>query len=191
MITTQGSEFDRRGAGNALANVSFCTYYFVQGMNSRESLIQSAQELLWERGYVGMSPKAIQERSGAGQGSMYHHFKGKADLAAEAIEQSAASFRDGADKWLSASGTPLERIRGYMLRSREVLKGCQIGKLTQDPEIAADPDLRRPIDQTFERLDDRPPQHMRGPLTLHHPTFDCGDYTVAKRVVVAGVDDRR
>ena len=121
-------------------------------MNSRQNLIQSAQELLWERGYVGMSPKAIQERSGAGQGSMYHHFKGKADLAEEAIQQSAASFRDGADKWLSASGTPLERIRGYMLRSREVLKGCQIGKLTQDPEIAADADLRRPIDETFEWL---------------------------------------
>ena len=39
-----------------------------------------------------------------------------------------------------------------MLRSREVLKGCQIGKLTQDPDIAADVDLRRPIDETFEWL---------------------------------------
>lgn len=152
VITTRGSELDRRALGNALANLSFCTYYLVQGMSSRQSLIQSAQELLWERGYVGMSPKAIQERSGAGQGSMYHHFKGKADLAAEAIQQSAASFRNGADKWLSASGTPLERISGYMLRSREVMKGCQIGKLTQDPEIAADSDLRRPIDETFEWL---------------------------------------
>ena len=121
-------------------------------MNARQSLVQSAQELLWERGYVGMSPKAIQERAGAGQGSMYHHFKGKSDLATEAIQQSTASFRKGADKWLSASGTPLERIRGYMLRSRQVLKGCQIGKLTQDPEIAANLDLRGPIDETFEWL---------------------------------------
>jgi len=101
---------------------------------------------------VGMSPKAIQERLGAAQGSMYHHFKGKDDLAAQAIQQSATSFRDGADKWLSASGTALERMRGYMLRSRDVLKGCQIGKLAQDPEIAADPDLRRPIHETFEWL---------------------------------------
>ncbi len=124
-------------------------------MNARQSLIQSAQELLWERGYVGMSPKAIQERAGAGQGSMYHHFKGKSDLAAEAIQQSADSFRDGADKWLGASGTPLERIRGYMLRSRQVLKGCQIGKLTQDPEIAANVDFRRPIDETFQWLQRR------------------------------------
>jgi TetR/AcrR family transcriptional regulator, transcriptional repressor for nem operon len=124
-------------------------------MNARQSLIKSAQELLWERGYVGMSPKAIQERAGAGQGSMYHHFKGKSELAAEAILQSAIAFRDGADKWLTAPGTPLERIRSYMLRSRQVLKGCQIGKLTQDPEIAADADLRRPIDETFEWLQNR------------------------------------
>ncbi len=96
-----------------------------------------------------MSPKAIQERSGAGQGSMYHHFKGKADLAAAAIEKSAASFRQGAEKCLMASGTPMERIRGYMLRSREALKGCQIGKLTQDPEIACNKQLSKPIDETF------------------------------------------
>jgi AcrR family transcriptional regulator len=49
-------------------------------MTARERLIASAQELLWERGYVGTSPRAIQERARAGQGSMYHHFKGKAGL---------------------------------------------------------------------------------------------------------------
>ena len=102
-----------------------------------------------------MSPKAIQERSGAGQGSMYHHFKGKADLAAAAIEQSAAGFREGAERWLGAPGPPMERIRGYMLRSREALKGCQIGKLTQDPEIAIDMHLRKPLDETFAWLQAR------------------------------------
>ena len=69
-------------------------------MTTRERLVQSAQELLWERGYVAMSPKAIQERSGVGQGSMYHHFKGKADLAAAAIELNAVGFKVGAEKWL-------------------------------------------------------------------------------------------
>ncbi|MEU8031330.1 helix-turn-helix domain-containing protein, partial [Streptomyces sp. NPDC049099] len=46
-------------------------------MSTPERLIESTRELLWERGYVGTSPKAILERAGAGQGSMYHHFKGK------------------------------------------------------------------------------------------------------------------
>ena len=118
-------------------------------MTTHDRLVQSAQELLWERGYVAMSPKAIQARSGAGQGSMYHHFKGKADLAAAAIQKSAAEFKEGADKSLNVPGTPMERIRGYLLRSRDALKGCQIGKLTQDPEIAEDKQLRKPLDETF------------------------------------------
>ena len=124
-------------------------------MTARDRLVQSAQELLWERGYVGMSPAAIQERSGAGQGSMYHHFKGKLDLAAVAIERSVLSFREGAERCLAMPGTPLERLRGYLLRSREALKGCQIGKLTQDPEIAAEPRLRQPIAETFDWLHTR------------------------------------
>jgi TetR/AcrR family transcriptional repressor of nem operon len=81
-------------------------------MDTRERLIESTRELLWERGYVGTSPKAIQERSGAGQGSMYHHFGGKPDLALAAISRSAEELRargeadfDGADHRLPASGT--------------------------------------------------------------------------------------
>ena len=124
-------------------------------MTTRDRLVQSAQQLLWERGYVAMSPKAIQARSGAGQGSMYHHFKGKADLAEAAIQQSAAAFREGVEKCLGGPGTPLERILGYMQRSREALKGCQIGRLTQDPEIAKNEQLRRPIDETFVWLQAR------------------------------------
>jgi TetR/AcrR family transcriptional repressor of nem operon len=124
-------------------------------MTTRDRLVQSAQELLWERGYVSMSPKTVQERSGAGQGSMYHHFKGKADLAAAAIERMAVGFKEGADKSLNAPGTPMERLRGYLLRSREALKGCQIGKLTQDPEIAADERLRKPLAETFVWLETR------------------------------------
>jgi TetR/AcrR family transcriptional regulator, transcriptional repressor for nem operon len=124
-------------------------------MTTKDRLIQSTQALLWEIGYTAMSPKDIQQRAGAGQGSMYHHFPGKADLAAAAIERSAAAFREGAEAVLSRKGSPLERIRGYMLRTRDALKGCQIGKLCQDHEIAHDIRLRRPLDTTFQWLQER------------------------------------
>jgi TetR/AcrR family transcriptional repressor of nem operon len=58
-----------------------------------ERLIESTQELLWERGYTGTSPKAIQQRAGAGQGSMYHHFAGKPELALTAINRTAEEMR--------------------------------------------------------------------------------------------------
>jgi TetR/AcrR family transcriptional repressor of nem operon len=112
-------------------------------------LLASTRELLWERGYVGTSPKAIQQRSGVGQGSMYHHFQGKQDLAATAIGQSAAELRVSVAELLNKGGSPRERITAYLRREREVLKGCPIGRLTQDPEIIADPQLRAPVDETL------------------------------------------
>ncbi|GHG09444.1 hypothetical protein GCM10018791_23330 [Streptomyces zaomyceticus] len=49
-------------------------------MSTSERLIEATREPLWERGYVGTSPKAVQRAACAGQGSMYHHFAGKPDL---------------------------------------------------------------------------------------------------------------
>ncbi|GLY87667.1 TetR/AcrR family transcriptional regulator [Actinoallomurus iriomotensis] len=124
-------------------------------MDTRERLIESARELLWERGYVGTSPKAIQERSGAGQGSMYHHFHGKPDLALAAISRSAEELRERAEVQFSGPGPVVDRITAYLRRERDVLKGCPVGRLTQDPDVMSDPDLRRPVAETFAWLTDR------------------------------------
>ena len=48
---------------------------------TRELLIDTMKQLLWERGYDATSPNQVLERSGVGKGSFYHHFKGKKDLA--------------------------------------------------------------------------------------------------------------
>ncbi len=118
-------------------------------METVERLIRSTQELLWERGYVGTSPKAIQHAAEAGQGSMYHHFSGKAELAKAAIERSGAELRAAAEEQFSGGGTATERITQYLERDREVLKGCRMGRLTADPDVMADPLLRAPVDETF------------------------------------------
>ena len=114
-------------------------------MEAAHRLIVSTRELLWERGYVGTSPKAIQERSGVGQGSMYHHFGGKLDLALTAIQQTGAEMRVAVAEILNRPGSPRARITAYLSREREVLRGCPIGRLTYDPEILAEDTLRRPV----------------------------------------------
>ncbi|WP_407652760.1 TetR/AcrR family transcriptional regulator [Amycolatopsis cynarae] len=128
---------------------------YTGGVSSQERLVESARALLWERGYVGTSPKSIQERAGAGQGSMYHHFAGKHELALAAIRRTAEEMRAAAEAQLSAPGTALERITAYLRRERDVLKGCPIGRLTQDPDVMADPALRAPVEETFAWLRDR------------------------------------
>lgn len=98
-------------------------------MSTPERLIEATQELLWERGYVGTSPKAIQQRAGAGQGSMYHHFAGKPDLALAAVTRTAAEMRGTAGHLLDGPGSAYERIEAYLLRERDVMKGCPVGLL--------------------------------------------------------------
>ncbi|MFD9434627.1 TetR/AcrR family transcriptional regulator [Streptomyces sp. NPDC060002] len=124
-------------------------------VSTSERLIESTRELLWERGYVGTSPKAILERAGAGQGSMYHHFKGKPDLALAAIRRTADEMRATAEGVLDGPGTPYERIAAYLTRERDVLRGCPIGRLTMDPEVIASDELRAPVDDTIDRIRER------------------------------------
>ncbi|MEU0785964.1 TetR/AcrR family transcriptional regulator [Streptomyces sp. NPDC006173] len=121
-------------------------------MDTADRLIESTRELLWERGYVGTSPKAILERAGAGQGSMYHHFRGKPDLALAAIRRTAAGMRAAAEAVLDAPGSPFERIEAYLRRERDVLRGCPVGRLTMDPDVIADAALRAPVDETLDWL---------------------------------------
>ncbi|KUN81130.1 TetR family transcriptional regulator [Streptomyces bungoensis] len=124
-------------------------------MDTAERLVESTRELLWERGYTGTSPKAIQQRAGVGQGSMYHHFAGKPDLALAAIRRTAEEMRALAEEEFSAPGTAVDRVTAYLLRERDVLKGCPIGRLTQDPDVMGDPALRAPVDETLAWLRER------------------------------------
>jgi AcrR family transcriptional regulator len=121
-------------------------------MDTAERLIESARQLLWERGYVGTSPKAIQERAGAGQGSMYHHFRGKPDLAEAAMRRSATELRAQADAVLAADGSAVARLDGYLERERDPLRGCRVGRMAMDPDVIASDELRRPVEETFAWL---------------------------------------
>ncbi|NEC63654.1 TetR/AcrR family transcriptional regulator [Streptomyces sp. SID9727] len=122
------------------------------GMSAPDRLIEATRELLWERGYVGMSPKAIQRHAGVGQGSMYHHFTGKPDLALTAIRRTADELREAAELALDAPGSAYGRISAYLLRERDVLRGCPVGRLTMDPDIIASDELREPVDETIAWL---------------------------------------
>jgi len=121
-------------------------------MSTSDRLVEATRELLWERGYVGTSPKAIQQRAGAGQGSMYHHFGGKEDLALAAIRRTADEMRATAASTFGGTGSAYGRIEAYLRRERDVLRGCPIGRLTMDPDVIVSDALRAPVDETIDWL---------------------------------------
>ncbi|MEV8231156.1 TetR/AcrR family transcriptional regulator [Streptomyces sp. NPDC079167] len=151
-------------------------------MSTPDRLVEATQELLWERGYVGTSPKAIQQRAGAGQGSMYHHFAGKPDLALAAVLRTSAEMREAAGRLLDGPGSAYERISAYLLRERDVLRGCPVGRLTMDPDVVASDALRAPVDETIDWL--------RGRLAeILQEGLDAGEFSpgLAPRDIAAAV----
>lgn len=122
------------------------------GVGTKERLISATQDLLWERGYAATSPKDILRKAEAGQGSMYHHFSGKQDLAVTALEETAAGMRASAEELLHGEGSPVERVRAYLTRQRDSLKGCRIGRMTYDTDVLVSPELLAPVAQTLAWL---------------------------------------
>ena len=111
--------------------------------------MEATQDLLWEQGYSATSPKDIMRRSGAGQGSMYHHFTNKQELAVVALECSAQSMRHDAEKLLATDGSAYEIATAYLRRQRDVLKGCRMGRMTFDADVLNTPELIEPVTRTF------------------------------------------
>lgn len=122
---------------------------YTMAMSSRERLITATRELLWSRGYTATSPKAILAAAGVGQGSMYHHFEGKQALALEAIRANAADLRNAIEADVTIAGSAVDRVERYLLKYRDVLKGCKFGRLAQDPDVIESPALQAEIDEMF------------------------------------------
>ncbi|MFT4109501.1 TetR/AcrR family transcriptional regulator [Propionicimonas sp.] len=123
-------------------------------MESRERLVRTMSELMWERGYAATSPREVRERSGVGQGSMYHHFPSKRDLALAALERNCSDLLPATEELLTRAGDPMEKLTAYLTRPLPALKGCKVGRMTQDPLVAADPGLLRPIADAFAAVHD-------------------------------------
>ncbi|MGN7799659.1 TetR family transcriptional regulator [Leifsonia sp. 22587] len=119
-------------------------------MSTRDDLIEATRELMWERGYSATSPREILEAAGAGKGSMYHHFHGKEALAHAAIARNTEQMRAQVQTALASGTTATARVRAYLTRDREViLKGCQFGRLVQEPEVIDTPALRTEVQEMF------------------------------------------
>lgn len=122
-------------------------------MSTRAELIAATKDLLWERGFESMSPSAILQRSGAGQGSLYHHFRGKSDLAATALSEISAEMRADVERALSdPDRAPLDNVIAYLTATREATKGCRIGRYANESEVVSNSELLDPIRDYFTFL---------------------------------------
>lgn len=123
-----------------------------RNLKTRDQLLDSTRELLWERGYAATSPRAILDRAGVGQGSMYHYFSGKEELAVAALGLTAQGLLESLQSVLYSEGTAFDRISAYLLRKRDALRGCPVGRMAGDAEVVESAALHEIVAATFTRI---------------------------------------
>lgn len=80
------------------------------GEQSRERILDAANEIASERGYEGTSIGLVSKKCGLPASSIYWHFKDKDDLLAAVIDRSFATWLTA---WrLPSDGEPRERVIG-------------------------------------------------------------------------------
>lgn len=123
--------------------------------DARARLVAAARELIAAQGVGATSPRQVLRASGVGQGSLYHHFPTKHDLAAAAVgatvDEALAAARRDLDPGPDGDG-PVARVVAYLERPREALAGCRIGRLTSDQAVMDDGTLHDVVTAYFARL---------------------------------------
>ncbi|MFD9259960.1 helix-turn-helix domain-containing protein [Streptomyces sp. NPDC059538] len=108
------------------------------GRPPREELLGAAAELFTARGYGATTTRAVAERAGMRQATMYHYFGGKEELLAELLESTVAPSLVLARQLLADRGRPAARRLWELCRS-DVLLLCggpyDLGALYLLPEV--------------------------------------------------------
>ena len=119
--------------------------------SKRRDIVDSAKGLLWSKGYESMSPRDILNASGAGQGSLYHHFEGKEAVALEALSEVCIEMLADLERHFDPRLAPLERIRRYLTVDRKGLRGCRLGRLANESAFS-ESGLRAPLEKYFAEV---------------------------------------
>ena len=132
--------------------------------SKRVPILEATKDLLWDIGYDSMSPQRVLEKSGAGKGSLYHHFGGKADLARAALDEMAQEMCDHFDEVFARAPPPLGALRAYLTQERAGQKGCRLGRLAYE-SIIAEEALREPLTRYFDHVLAGVTQTLRAAIT--------------------------
>ncbi len=121
-------------------------------MTTRENIVAAARELFTTNGYAATSPRDIMDQAKAGQGSFYHHFRSKSQLAAEVLSTVCDDLLGVGRKQLQADAAPDARVDAYLRAERDALRGCRLGRFAYDAGLE-EAGLREPTTRYFREME--------------------------------------
>lgn len=77
---------------------------------SREKILDVAEALFARRGYAGVGLREVAEQVGLGKSSLFHHFRGKAELYLAVLRRSFERIEERVRPSLEAEGAPALRL---------------------------------------------------------------------------------
>ncbi|MFC3577200.1 TetR/AcrR family transcriptional regulator [Streptomyces yaanensis] len=111
------------------------------GLSPRDELLAAAAELFTVRGYAATTTRAVAERAGMRQASMYHYVSGKEELLAELLESTVTPSLTYARELLADDSAPAEGRLWELCRTDvELLCGGphNLGGLYLLPEVRSE-----------------------------------------------------
>ena len=81
---------------------------------TRERLLESAIELVWQSNYCSVGVAEICARAGVTKGAFYHHFASKADLFYAAAQHHWAAIKPELDALFSPAAPPLQQLENLI-----------------------------------------------------------------------------
>ena len=99
--------------------------------DTKQRLLDTALDLIWEQSYGAVSVDVICERAGARKGSFYHFSPSKSELTVAAMEEHWEKLRPDVDRIFSSQTPPLERLSGYcaLVYERQNQKKQKFGRV--------------------------------------------------------------
>ncbi|PKH85157.1 hypothetical protein CXF79_17900 [Colwellia sp. Bg11-28] len=117
----------------------------------RERILSSAADLFLKNGFEATSPQAIYAASGVGQGSFYHHFASKDDLANAVLERIVEEKTAELNHITSTIPNPKKRLEAYLKLPRKGTEGCKFGRFMYETS-GQKQQLNKPIQGFFDEL---------------------------------------
>jgi TetR/AcrR family transcriptional repressor of nem operon len=98
-----------------------------KGEETRKRILDTAQQMILERGYAGVSVDSLISELGLTKGAFFHHFKSKRDLARTLIERFSQEgvdlFADSLARAKKLSDDPLQQLLILIGLYEEIFEG--------------------------------------------------------------------
>lgn len=124
--------------------------------SSRDKICDVAEALFARRGYSGVGLREVAQEVGLGKSSLFHHFRGKAQLYCEVLERALARIDTRLAPVIASPAPPQERLERWI--------GTVVDALAEQPTSARL--LLRGLFEEEEFAQDPPPELAQAEATL-------------------------